>query len=301
MELNQLRYFQTVARYQQMTKAAEELHISQSSLSKTISMLEADIGAKLFDRLGNRIILNSVGKAFLERVDRLLLELEDAVQEANSADHGRVHFAANIPGLCTDYIEQFIRQNPKVMLTQSLMSSEQMVSALETGELDCALTFTDLSSERLVCSPLAQEEMLMLVSFKHPLAGYSKTPLAAFSGDPFICNNAGFDTRRLLIDQCRMAGFYPNIVFDGNESELAFKLVADNYGVMMVSSIVYSWLMGMDIVNPPLNYISALHISEPGLRRPLWLAMLKGHYVSKTTENFISGLKTYFEKLTDRK
>ena len=70
---------------------------------------------------------------------------------------------------------------------------------------------------------------------------------------------------------------------------------------MMVSSIVYSWLMGMDIVNPPLNYISALHISEPGLRRPLWLAMLKGHYVSKTTENFISGLKTYFEKLTDRK
>ena len=69
MELNQLRYFQIVAKYEQMTRAAEELHISQSSLSKTISMLEKDVGAKLFDRMGNRIVLNAVGRAFLSRIE----------------------------------------------------------------------------------------------------------------------------------------------------------------------------------------------------------------------------------------
>ena len=126
MELNQLRYFQTVAEYGQMTRAAEELHISQSSLSKTISMLEKDVGVKLFDRLGNRIALNSVGRSFLNRVDRLLLELEDAVREANASDYGSIHFAVNISGLCTNYIDSFLRQNPKVKLQQSLMDPEQM-------------------------------------------------------------------------------------------------------------------------------------------------------------------------------
>lgn len=109
MELNQLRYFQIVAKYEQMTRAAEELHISQSSLSKTISMLEKDVGAKLFDRMGNHIVLNSVGKAFLNRVDRLLLELEDAVKEANASDYGSIHFAANVSGICTNYIDSFLR------------------------------------------------------------------------------------------------------------------------------------------------------------------------------------------------
>ena len=298
MELNQLRYFQTVAKYEQMTKAAEELHISQSSLSKTISMLEKDVGAKLFDRLGNRIVLNSVGRSFLSRVDRLLLELEDAVREANASDYGSIHFAANISGLCTNYIDQFLRENPQVKLRQSLMYPEQMTAALESGELDCALSFTDISSEKISWTKLIQEEMLLLVAKKHPLSDSEEVELSAFSQDSFICNNAGFDTRELLQQQCQLAGFQPNIVFDGNEPELAFKLVADNYGVMIVSSIVYQWMMGMEIINPPLHYISALHISDPICQRPLGLAMLNNHYVSKTTERFIAGLKLYFGALS---
>ena len=295
MELNQLRYFQTVARYEQMTKAAEELHISQSSLSKTISMLEKDVGAKLFDRLGNRIALNSVGKAFLSRVDRLLLELEDAVKEANASDYGSIHFAANISGICTNYIDSFLRQNPRVKLRQSLMDPDQMTAALESGDLDCALSFTDISSDKISWTKLIDEEMLLLVSKKHPLADAKQVSLSAFAQDSFICNNAGFDTREILQQQCLLAGFRPNIVFNGNEPELAFKLVADNYGVMIVSSIVYEWKMGMEIIDPPLLYISALHIADPVCQRPLGLAVLNNHYVSKTTERFTEGLKANFQ------
>ncbi len=299
MELNQLRYFQIVAKYEQMTRAAEELHISQSSLSKTISMLEKDVGAKLFDRMGNRIVLNSVGKAFRNRVDRLLLELEDAVKEANASDFGCVHFAANVSGICTNYIDSFLRQNPRVKLRQSLMDPDQMTAALECGDLDCALSFTDISSDKISWTKLIDEEMLLLVSKKHALAEAKQVPLSAFAQDSFICNNAGFDTRELLEQQCKLAGFQPNIVFDGNEPELAFKLVADNYGVMIVSSIVYAWKMGMEIVDPPLHYISPLHIADPICQRPLGLAVLDNHYVSKTTKRFVEGLKADFAARTE--
>lgn len=64
MELLQLKYFQTVARLEHMTKAAEELHIAQPSLSKTIARLEKDLGVPLFDRQGRQITLNSFGKYF---------------------------------------------------------------------------------------------------------------------------------------------------------------------------------------------------------------------------------------------
>ena len=66
MELLQLKYFQTVARLEHMTKAAEELHIAQPSLSKTIARLEKDLGVPLFDRQGRQITLNSFRKSIFK-------------------------------------------------------------------------------------------------------------------------------------------------------------------------------------------------------------------------------------------
>ena len=277
MELNQLRYLQTVAKFGQMTKAAEELHISQSSLSKTIATLEKDVGVQLFDRLGNRIVLNSVGRAFLDRVNRSMLELDDAVREANASDLGSIHFAVNTSGLCTNFIDRFLRENPRVKLRQSLMDPDQMAAALERGELDCAVCSTDLSSDRIRWTGLAEDELLLLISKEHPLADQTALPLSACAGESFICNNAGFDSRELLLQLCQM--------------------VAGNHGVMMMSSIVYRWLMDMEIINPPLHFITAVHITQPICRRLMGIAVLNNHYMSKTTEQFIDGLNAYFSTL----
>ena len=176
------------------------------------------------------------------------------------------------------------------------MGPEEMTAALESGELDCALTFSDISSERIICEALVQEEMLMLVSRNHPLADYEKVPLSVFAEELFVCNNADENTRQMLYDHCRQAGFVPHMGFDGNELELAFKLVAENHGVMMISSLIYHWMMSMEIITPPLHYITPIEITEPRCQRSLRLAMLDNHYLSKTTEQFIAGLKSYFQK-----
>ena len=64
MELSQLKYFEIVAKHEHITRAAEELHIAQPSLSKAISRLEAELGVELFDRQGRNIKLNSFGRVF---------------------------------------------------------------------------------------------------------------------------------------------------------------------------------------------------------------------------------------------
>jgi DNA-binding transcriptional LysR family regulator len=81
MDLLQFRYFQTVARHQHVSRAAEELHVAQPVLSRAIARLEAELGVPLFDRRGRRVKLNRFGAAFLVRVTRALGELHQGGQE----------------------------------------------------------------------------------------------------------------------------------------------------------------------------------------------------------------------------
>ena len=81
MDLQQLEYFRMVARLGNMTKAANELHISQPSLSVSISKLETELGANLFDRVSGRIRLNQIGQRFYRQTDRIFLAEQDAQQE----------------------------------------------------------------------------------------------------------------------------------------------------------------------------------------------------------------------------
>lgn len=82
MELQQLHYFQTVARLEHMTKAAEELRIAQPSLSKTIARLEEDLGVPLFERQHRQIKLNRFGKLFLNRVERIFMEIYEGKERS---------------------------------------------------------------------------------------------------------------------------------------------------------------------------------------------------------------------------
>ena len=79
MELLQLRYFCEVARRESVTKVAEELHVSQPSLSKTIKNLEQELGVVLFDRVKKRIVLNEQGKEFYDKVSKGLNLIDSAV------------------------------------------------------------------------------------------------------------------------------------------------------------------------------------------------------------------------------
>src|SRR5688572_28405026 len=96
MDLQTLRSFQVVARLEHISRAAEDLHVSQPSLSRTIRNLENEIGVPLFDRQGRRIRLIRFGAAFLRRVDRGLGELDDARRELADAaglEHGSISVA----------------------------------------------------------------------------------------------------------------------------------------------------------------------------------------------------------------
>ena len=118
MELAWLKYFVETARTGNMTKAAENLYISQPALSKTIGMLEKELGIALFERTGRGLKLNQYGREYYERTNKVLEELEDArrrIQDAAGKPdmNVRLTLAAFSPA-CIDLIVRFRQENPDI-------------------------------------------------------------------------------------------------------------------------------------------------------------------------------------------
>ncbi|UUZ92796.1 LysR family transcriptional regulator [Paenibacillus sp. P25] len=149
MESLQLRYFRTVARMEHMTKAAQELHIAQPALSKTIARLEEDVGVPLFDRHGGRIRLNTFGKAYLARVEQALNLLEEGrkeVSELAGLEHGSIHLATSTMDRLSEPLGEFLSLHPEVNFRITQASAKEMAALAEAGEVD--VIFTAIPIER---------------------------------------------------------------------------------------------------------------------------------------------------------
>lgn len=117
MELLQLHYFLTVARLEHVTEAAQVLHVTQSSLSKTIQRLEEDLGAPLFDRVGRRLRLNEHGRRFLRRAERALLELEEGkreIRDLTSPEYGTLKLAVTNASTLPAILREFRKKRPTI-------------------------------------------------------------------------------------------------------------------------------------------------------------------------------------------
>ena len=95
MTLDQMRYFVTAAQLQNLSKAAEALHISQPSLSRSIARLEEELGTPLFYRQGRRVVLNELGSQFLTSAQSILRELDGTLAQLRSDFYAHYDMSRN--------------------------------------------------------------------------------------------------------------------------------------------------------------------------------------------------------------
>lgn len=237
MEINQLHYFKTVAKYESFTKAAEELHITQSALSRSIAALEDDIGIKLFERKkGGKINLNRDGRFFLAHVIQVLNTLENtvsAVKEMGGLQRGVVNIALSECVFIKNVVYDFLTDYPSVRLNCRLQSNEQMKKSLEDGTLNFALCKEPIPSPDLEWHPLFKDRMTVMFPPGHPLSKRKDLHLDELSHEHFIISNVGYDMSSDIVRMCNLAGFDPYIVYEGTGEDLCGKLVSAGIGIMM--------------------------------------------------------------------
>lgn len=296
MDLTQLQYFRTVARLEHITQAASVLHITQPALSRAISRLEDELGAKLFERDGNRIHLSPAGAVYLKRVDQAVMQLENGrneVQGLNGELVGDVCFASFTSGMLSEAIQAYLLSHPNVNVRHRIQSPQQMEHSLELGEIEFAFSLTPIESPNITWTPVAEDELIAIVSTNHPLASRDCLMLPDLQGEALAVSDAGFGTRQLVERFCRQSGFRPRILYDGMEGNLIMNLLRENACVFMIPLSAHFWRVENDRNTfpdspdgPPKPPIKALRIVAPSCRFSYGVCQMKGKRYSGVTQEF---------------
>ena len=244
MELTQLQYFRTVARIQNITRAAKALHISQPALSRAISRLEEELDASLFERSGNRITLSPSGVAFLNRVDQIFKELDNGIEEVHAMqgdEHGTVNFAAFTSGLVSEPMYRLLSEYPNIHLNHMTMNHALIKEGLERGTIDIALTLFPVESTLVQWVPPTRDELIALVNCENPISQTDYLELADIKNEKLAIVASDFGIRDLLEGFCMVAGFSPMISYMGVDSEMAMSLVRRNASIFILPASGHVW------------------------------------------------------------
>ncbi|OON94468.1 MAG: hypothetical protein ATN33_04395 [Epulopiscium sp. Nele67-Bin001] len=179
MDFKELNYLIALADFQQMTKAAEQLFISQPSLSKYIKTLEDSLGIKLFNKVGNRFVLTYAGECYVESARKILnirAELDAKLSDIRSADVGRLNIG--VPHTRASYLlplvlPRFTVKYPKIQLNIFEDNVKVLEDALLNGKLDIALLMAPLSSSTLDYEVLNVENIYLVICKDHPMVNCS--------------------------------------------------------------------------------------------------------------------------------
>lgn len=232
MELRHLRYFVALADCLNFTRAAERVHVTQSTLSHQVRQLENELGHDLFDRMGKRVVLTEAGESFLGYASKALREVDQGLSELMRAPDelsGEVRVGAthtfNI-GFVPECLAAFMRKNPTVKVSVEELSADLIRQKLIEGALDVGIAYEPADRSQLWFEPLYTEEMVLLVSSQHPLAQRKRVRMVELHRQRMVLLPPVFATRTMLDDCFKSCGAEPVVAAEMNTIAPMIGLVA---------------------------------------------------------------------------
>ena len=251
MNLNQLRYFVSVAESGSFTKAAMNQYISQTAITQQIHALEENVGAKLFDRNSRPVSLTPAGKAFLKEAREILGRMDVALARIREASHG------DLP----KYLRGFHQEDPTVLLSCYRCDTDMLASGLLGGEYDVIFTWdsTNIRQEEAVELRVVERVPLRVALYaSHPLARRRELSRKDLKQENILfMSPSGTGTSfgdAFYMSLYRRAGYQPNIVLRSNDMESILMMVAAEEGVSIVPEYTHPWEIGTEnVVFVPLS------------------------------------------------
>lgn len=232
MELRHLRYFIALAGSLNFTRAAEQLHVTQSTLSHQIKQLETEIGQPLFDRIGKRVTLTEAGDEFLHHATRALRQIDlglSTLREGGPQIQGELRIGATqsfTQAFIPECVASFVRRQPGVRIVVEGLPAEQINSRLQQGSLDLGVAYRPTTAKGLHFEPLYNEEMVLVTGNDHPLAKRKRVRMVELHRRAMVLLPASFATRQMLDECFKSCGAEPQVVVEINELAPMLRLVS---------------------------------------------------------------------------
>jgi LysR family transcriptional regulator, hydrogen peroxide-inducible genes activator len=287
MEIHQLRYFCAVARNGTFTRAAQAERVAQPSLSQQILKLEAELGAKLFDRLSKSARLTSFGTAFLPKAERILRELSEAkieILEMSGKDKGEISIGAIptvAPYLLPPVLSSFSRQHPGVVVNVIEDTTPVLLDRLQAGKVDLVIAALPLDGMEVVALKLLREPFFLVVPTSHALSQRKLIRLEEIPKESrFLLLKEGHCFRDSTIEACRKSRISPNVVFESGQFATILAMVSANMGISAVPRMAVQSVRGCRFIE----------IGNPGATRSSAVATRSRHFKTRAEQVFLQQL-----------
>jgi len=288
MDIKQIEYFASIAETGSFSKAAEELYISQSSLSKQIIALEKELGVKLFDRSKRRISLTEAGKMFHKHAlsfrkinQSLTADLNEYKKATPSLTIAAIPVTAQY-GI-TSHVAQFKKTHPQINFSLEERQASTILSALNQHKYDLAfIRDYKIDSKLFSTLPIVADRLKVVVSGDHRFSKRKSISLAELSDENFIMFNKGTLIHELSMNACESAGFEPQVFYATLRAASIIDMVSSNSGVALMMEKVLDYYNRSDIVSIPLNDV---------IESKIVLAYPKDRKLSKPAKTFLNFMK----------
>ena len=301
MEITQLHYFKTVAKHESFTRAAEELHITQSALSRSIAQLEEDVGFSLFSRKkGGKITINPDGQFFLTQVTAILNTLENtvsAIQERSGLEHGVISVAQSETVFLKTVVLDFLCEHPQVRISCRLQSPEQMKESLEDGSIQFAVCNEPIAGPDLRWEPLFSDRLTVVMRGDNPLAKKKSLKLANLKNERFIISNIGYDMETSFRRVAHLAGFEPYIIYEGLGEDLSAQLVNAGLGLMIAPLSITKTLQEREIGDPEGEQMAIIPLSDSYAESEIGIVTNTRLFLTDAAVGFKEKVEEFYQNL----
>lgn len=281
-DLADLRAFLAVADLGSFRAASENLHLSQSAVSRRVDKLEEALGVDLFVRTTRNVELTTVGRTFVHKARGVLNELESALV-------GIADFAERISGVVTiacvpsavshflpAVIAEFHRLHPRMRVRLIDESSSNLLLAVADGEADLGLTYIGTQEPDIEFEPLVNDPFVVACTPEHPLARKRHVTWAQLAGYDYVSLAQGSGNRFLLDQALAHVADKPDWFCEVRHVPALVSLVEAGLGIGVVPQLAL----------PPGGRLASVVLREPALSRTIGIIRRRGRPLRPAAEQF---------------
>lgn len=301
MDFKELSYVTAIAKYQNITRAADSLYITQPTLSKFLQNLEQELGQKLFKKLGNKFVLTYAGERYVAKASEILnlkKELDMEMSDIMKSHTGLLKVA--FPVMRGTYmlpctLPIFHSLYPHVRLEILEANSRDLEDQLLRGEIDLAFFNLPVKSPDIDYEIISHEECVLVLSVDHPLADrgvpregcrYPWMDLTLMRDEPFILQVPGQRTRQTVDRLLKSYDLKPDIRLETRNIQASVELASRNYAAAFVTETHLKHIH----TQKKLAYFS---VGKPSTTVDFVAAFRRGSYVPYHAQEYIKIVKDF--------
>ena len=295
MNFKEMNYILCIAKHQNLTKAAQELYISQPTLTKYLQKLEREVGGKLFARSGNSYIATYLGRRYMEYAKKVLevnQDWEKELKDLTSCSEGELNIAFPLMRsscMVPQIMEIFHRQYPGVRVNLREETYAIQEKLLLDDQLDFAIFNEAKPHPKLEYETLLKEEVLLVMPAGHPLADlgvkrsgkeYPLIDLHLLGQEPFILHFPEQTTGHIALELFEKYAIRPPVPIRTRNTVTCVKLCQKGLGLCLIPE---NYMKNMELLKPPLCF----SVGDEGAYSALTIAYRKGAYLPVYARDFI--------------